>query len=125
MDSLEKAIINHIEANNLDKSLLPVRGEAPKEYTNRIFNSKNNYLFINDIMEITLHWLDKVKCPFPTWKEDVHFYNRLEEAFNLPHKEGVDRQLQHNVIHHIQKNITHSINVNRTPQEVFRGWDDE
>lgn len=125
MNLLVAEIKKYIENTDTDKSLLPAENEEIKNYINRIFNDKNNYLFINDIMNVTYHWLDSVKCPFKNWKEDVHYYNLLEEAFDLPQKDGIDNRLKHKVIHHIQKNITHSINVNRTVKELYAGWDDE
>ena len=75
---------------------------------------------INECIE----YLNSIRFPCEDWKEDKKFYDRLEQEFVQKPDDDETRKLWRELNVLIYEKRVQSLNMNKTTEELYAGWDD-
>lgn len=72
-----------------------------------------------------IDYLNSIRFPCEDWKEDEIYFERLEKEFS---EEATDQETQH-LLQELRELIYEkrnlSLNMNKTTEELFAGWNDD
>ena len=71
-----------------------------------------------------IEYLNSGKFPCGDWKEDKIYFERLEEEFSEEANDNDTKQLLQELRSLIYNKRVQSLNMNKTTDELFSGWDD-
>ena len=106
--------------------------EEPLEaYITRCMEQKDAETLILVLLAVKLQEQRWERCPFDSWEEDIPYYREMTEQLK-PFVEGVFRErnmgravlLGEKLLKEIERNMDVSWNMNKTPEELYAGWDD-
>ena len=72
-----------------------------------------------------IEYLKSVRFPCEDWKEDKIYFDRLEEEFSEEATDQETKELLSELKSLIQDKRALSLNMNKTTEELFAGWDDD
>ena len=71
-----------------------------------------------------IEYLNSIRFPCEGWKEDKKFYDRLEQEFVQKPDDEETRKLWRELKVLIYEKRVQSLNMNKTTEELYAGWDD-
>ena len=71
-----------------------------------------------------IEYLNSIRFPCEDWKEDKKFYDRLEQEFVQKPDDEETRKLWRELKALIYEKRVQSLNMNKTTEELYAGWDD-
>lgn len=71
-----------------------------------------------------IEYLNSIRFPCEDWKEDKKFYDRLEQEFVQKPDDEETRKLWRELKVLIYEKRVQSLNMNKTTEELYAGWDD-
>lgn len=69
--------------------------------------------------------LNLIRFPCEDWKEDKKYFDKLEEEFSFDGEDEETKILLEELRKIIYNKRTLSLNMNKTTEELFAGWDEE
>ena len=72
-----------------------------------------------------IEYLKSIRFPCGDWKEDKIYFDRLEEEFSEEATDQETKELLSELKSLIQDKRVQSLNMNKTTEELFAGWDDD
>lgn len=72
-----------------------------------------------------IDYLNSVRFPCEDWKEDKIYFDRLEKEFSEDAIDEETKQLQQELKKLIYEKRNLSLNMNKTTEELFAGWNDD
>ena len=72
-----------------------------------------------------IDYLNSVRFPCEDWREDKIYFDRLEKEFSEVATDEETEQLLQELKELICKKRTSSLNMNKTTEELFAGWNDD
>lgn len=69
--------------------------------------------------------LHAIRFPGQDWKEDKIYYDRMEEDFSREPEDEETRALWLELKHLIEDKREVSLNMNKTTEELYAGWNDD
>ena len=71
-----------------------------------------------------INYLNSIRFPCEDWKEDQKYFERLEIEFSDVPDDEEEKQLLETLKQLIHDKRMASLNMNKTTEELFAGWDE-
>ena len=101
---------------------LPAAQESVGAYVARM--RKDEPWAVGTLLDVWCGHVSALECPFYTWEEDVPYYRAIGAAFRPLGEEELWRERIAALDALLEDKIAQSLNRNKTPEELFAGWDD-
>lgn len=72
-----------------------------------------------------IDYLKSIRFPCEDWKEDKIYFDRLEKEFSEDSTDKETQQLLQELRELIYEKRNLSLNMNKTTEELFAGWNDD
>ena len=72
-----------------------------------------------------IDYLNSIRFPCEDWKKDIIYFDELEKDFSMESSDEETEQLRQNLKELISEKRKASLNLNKTTEELYGGWDDE
>ena len=72
-----------------------------------------------------IDYLNSIRFPFEDWKKDIKYFDELEKDFSMESSDVETEQLRQKLKDLISEKRNASLNLNKTPEELYEGWDNE
>jgi len=72
----------------------------------------------------TIDYLNSIRFPCKDWKEDKKYFDQLEKEFSKVPDDEEGKLLLETLKQLIYDKRTSSLNVNKTTEELYAGWND-
>ena len=90
-------------------------------FESRVTNMKTYKQRIKDCID----YLNSIRFPCEDWKEDKKYFDNLEQEFSFEPEDEETEILLKELKKIIYKKRTSSLNMNKTTEELYAGWDDD
>lgn len=75
-------------------------------------------------IEKAIEYLNSIRFPGNDWKEDAVYFDKLEAEFSEITDDEETQRLLKNLKKLIHDKRTDSLNMNKTTEELYAGWND-
>lgn len=72
-----------------------------------------------------IDYLNSIRFPCEDWKKDIKYFDELEKDFSMESSDEETEQLRQKLKDLISEKRNASLNLNKTTEELYAGWDDE
>ncbi|MBQ8784399.1 MAG: hypothetical protein IJZ57_11575 [Clostridia bacterium] len=72
-----------------------------------------------------IEYLNSIRFPCEDWKEDKKYFDELEKEFSEEPADKETELLLEELRNLIDKKRTSSLNMNKTTEELYAGWNDD
>ena len=76
-------------------------------------------------MRDCIAYLNSIRFPCEDWKEDKKYFDQLEQEFSYEPEDEEGKNLLKELKTVIYDKRTASLNMNKTTEELFAGWNDD
>ena len=76
-------------------------------------------------MRDCIAYLNSIRFPCEDWKEDKKYFDQLEQEFSCEPEDEEGKNLLKELKTVIYDKRTASLNMNKTTEELFAGWNDD